>query len=69
MLDQNLMCAGAVVRTVESEPVLLSETLVLVLLTPSMGVLIAAILHKPSIEFLHKCAFFPLSCTYSRHSS
>lgn len=66
MLDQNLMCAGAVVRTVESEPALLSETLVLVRLTPSMGVLIAAILHKLSIEFLPKCAFFPpLSCTYS----
>lgn len=59
MLDQNLMCAGAVVRTVESEPALLSETLVLVRLTPSMGVLIAAILHKLSIEFLPKCAFFP----------
>lgn len=56
---QNLMCAGAVVRTVESEPALLSETLVLVRLTPSMGVLIAAILHKLSIEFLPKCAFFP----------
>lgn len=58
MLDQNLMCAGAVVRTVEPEPALLSETLVLVRLTPSMGVLIAAILHKLSIEFLPKCAFF-----------
>lgn len=58
MLDQNLMCAGAAVRTVESEPALLSETLVLVRLTPSMGVLIAAILHKLSIEFLPKCAFF-----------
>lgn len=39
------------------EPAPLSETLVLVPLTPGMGVLIAAILHKLSIEFLPKCAF------------
>lgn len=39
------------------EPAPLSKTLVLVPLTPSMGVLIAAILQKMSIEFLTKCAF------------
>lgn len=44
------------VRIPRSEPSPLSETLVLVPLTPSMGVLIAAILQKLSSEFLPKCA-------------
>lgn len=53
-------------RILKLEPALLSETLVLVPLTPRMGVLIAAILNKLSIEVVPKCVFF--SSTYSRHS-
>lgn len=45
-------------RILKLEPALLSETLVLVPLTPGMGVLIAAILHKLSIEVVPKCVFF-----------
>lgn len=67
MLDPNVLCAGAGVRTVESEPAPLSETLVLVRLTPSMGVLIAAILHKLSIGFLPKCAFSPVHTAFTLH--
>lgn len=46
--DQNLLCVGGGLRILKLEPALLSETLVLVPLTWSMGVLIAAILHKLS---------------------
>lgn len=44
-------------RGLKSEPALLSETLVLVSLTRSMGVLIAVVLQKLSIEFLHPMSF------------
>lgn len=53
-------------KVLKLEPAPLRETLVLVPLTPGMEVLIAAILHKLSIEFLPKCAFS--SRTYNRHS-
>lgn len=57
ILDQNLLCIGVGMRILKLELALLSETLVLVLLMPGMGVLIAAILHKLSIEFPPQCAF------------
>lgn len=57
-LDQNLLRVGVGGwKSWSLEPGLLSETLVLVPLTPSKGAVIAAILHKLSIEFLPKCAF------------
>jgi len=52
---RNLLCAG--MRILKFEPALLSETLVLVPPTPSIGVLIAAVLHKLPIEVVPQCFF------------
>lgn len=57
ILDHNLLCVGVGMRVLKLVPALVSETLVLVPLTQNTGVLIAAVLHELSIEFLPKWDF------------